>query len=63
MTQFLIQASWLIPIYGLLGAVLVLPWATGAIRRTGPSSSCLYRAVNEYACLYSRDGRVQRHLE
>ncbi|MCG8366588.1 MAG: NAD(P)H-quinone oxidoreductase subunit F [Pseudanabaenales cyanobacterium] len=36
MTQFLIQASWLIPIYGLLGAVLALPWATGSIRRTGP---------------------------
>ena len=36
MTQFLIQASWLIPLYGLLGAVLTLPWSTGAIRRTGP---------------------------
>ena len=36
MTQFLIQASWLIPIYGLLGAMLALPWVTGAIRRSGP---------------------------
>ena len=36
MTEFLIQASWLIPLYGLLGALFVLPWATGAIRRTGP---------------------------
>ncbi|NEQ32447.1 MAG: NAD(P)H-quinone oxidoreductase subunit F [Leptolyngbya sp. SIO4C5] len=36
MTQFLIQTSWLVPIYGLLGAVLGLPWSIGLVRRTGP---------------------------
>ena len=37
MTQeFLTQTSWLVPFYGLMGAVLSLPWATGVIRRTGP---------------------------
>lgn len=35
-TQFLIQWSWLIPLYGLLGALLALPWATRLIRQTGP---------------------------
>ncbi|MGK7888278.1 MAG: NAD(P)H-quinone oxidoreductase subunit F [Leptolyngbyaceae cyanobacterium] len=36
MAQFLLQASWLIPLYGLAGAVLTLPWSLGLIRRTGP---------------------------
>jgi len=36
MTQFLIEWSWLLPIYGVLGAIAALPWSTGWIRRTGP---------------------------
>ena len=36
MTEFLTQTSWWVPFYGLIGAVLTLPWATGMIRRTGP---------------------------
>ncbi len=36
MTEFLTQTSWWIPVYGLVGAILTLPWATGIIRRTGP---------------------------
>lgn len=36
MTEFLTQTSWWIPFYGLIGAVLSIPWATGIIRRTGP---------------------------
>lgn len=35
MHQFLIETSWLIPAYGLLGAILSLPWSTGLIRNTG----------------------------
>lgn len=34
--QFLIQWSWLIPLYGLVGALLALPWATRLIRQSGP---------------------------
>ena len=34
--QFLIQWSWLIPVYGLVGALLALPWATRLIRQSGP---------------------------
>ncbi len=34
--QFFVQWSWLIPMYGLAGAVLALPWATRLIRQTGP---------------------------
>lgn len=36
MTEFLTQTSWLVPFYGLIGAILTLPWAMGMIRRTGP---------------------------
>ncbi len=36
MSQFLLESSWWIPFYGLLGAILTLPWATGLVRRTGP---------------------------
>jgi NAD(P)H-quinone oxidoreductase subunit 5 len=36
MTEFLTQTIWLVPFYGLVGAVFTLPWATGIIRRTGP---------------------------
>ncbi len=35
MYQFLIETSWLIPCYGLFGALLSLPWAMNLIRRTG----------------------------
>lgn len=36
MNEFLFSASWWIPFYGLLGAILTLPWAIGLIKRTGP---------------------------
>jgi NAD(P)H-quinone oxidoreductase subunit 5 len=36
MTQFFVETSWLLPVYGLMGALLALPWSTGLIRRTGP---------------------------
>lgn len=36
MYQFLLETSWWIPVYGLVGAVLTLPWSTGLVRRTGP---------------------------
>ena len=34
--QFFIQWSWLIPMYGLAGSLLALPWAARLIRQTGP---------------------------
>lgn len=36
MQQFFLQTSWWIPCYGLLGAVITLPWSVGIVRRTGP---------------------------
>lgn len=36
MIEFLIKNIWLVPIYGLLGAILTLPWSLGFIKQTGP---------------------------
>lgn len=36
MTGFLSQSSWFIPLYGIIGTLLTLPWSLGGIRRTGP---------------------------
>ncbi len=36
MEQFLLDTGWLIPCYGLIGAILTLPWVTRLVRRTGP---------------------------
>lgn len=36
MNQLLYQTSWWIPLYGLLGAILTLPWSIGLVQRTGP---------------------------
>jgi len=36
MHDVLLQSSWWIPCYGLIGAVITLPWAISFVRRTGP---------------------------
>ncbi|MDX2100225.1 MAG: NAD(P)H-quinone oxidoreductase subunit F [Leptolyngbyaceae cyanobacterium bins.59] len=36
MNETLLQNVWWIPFYGLLGAIVTLPWSIGLIRRTGP---------------------------
>jgi NAD(P)H-quinone oxidoreductase subunit 5 len=36
MEQLLLDTGWLIPGYGLLGAILTMPWMTRLIRQTGP---------------------------
>ncbi len=36
MNQLLIDTIWWVPCYGLLGAILTLPWSVGLVRRTGP---------------------------
>ena len=36
MIEFVSQTSWWVPLYGVIGAVITLPWTIGLIRRTGP---------------------------
>jgi len=45
LSDFLLQKSWWIPCYGLIGAVLTLPWATGAVRRTGPRPAAYFNVL------------------
>jgi len=45
LSDFLLQKSWWIPCYGLIGAILTLPWATGAVRRTGPRPAAYFNVL------------------
>jgi NAD(P)H-quinone oxidoreductase subunit 5 len=36
MEQLLLDTGWWIPGYGLIGAILTIPWVTRLVRRTGP---------------------------
>lgn len=45
MPQFLLQTSWWVPGYGLLGAVLTMPWSIGMIRRTGPRPAAYFNIL------------------
>jgi NAD(P)H-quinone oxidoreductase subunit 5 len=36
MEQMLLDTGWWIPCYGLVGAMLTIPWMTRLVRRTGP---------------------------
>ena len=45
MTEFLTHVSWWVPLYGLIGAVLTLPWSTGIVRRTGPRPAAYFNVL------------------
>ena len=45
MAEFFIETTWLVPFYGLLGAVLTLPWSIGIIRRTGPRPAAYFNII------------------
>ena len=43
--EILFITSWWVPFYGLIGAILTLPWATGIIRRTGPRPAAYFNLL------------------
>ncbi|MEA5536058.1 NAD(P)H-quinone oxidoreductase subunit F [Crocosphaera sp. XPORK-15E] len=45
MSDFLLQNSWFIPFYGLIGSLLTLPWSLGIIRRTGPRPAAYFNLL------------------
>jgi NAD(P)H-quinone oxidoreductase subunit 5 len=45
MSDFLLQASWWVPFYGLIGAILTLPWSIGIVRRTGPRPAAYFNLL------------------
>ncbi|KKJ00737.1 NAD(P)H-quinone oxidoreductase subunit F [Prochlorothrix hollandica] len=53
MAEFLLKTSWFIPFYGLIGAVLTLPWSINLIRRTGPRPAAYFNLfMTSLACLH-----------
>ena len=51
MPQFLIESSWWVPVYGLVGALLTLPWSTGIVRRTGPRPAAYFNILTTLLAL------------
>ena len=45
MTDFLLQNSWFIPFYWLIGSLVTLPWSLGIIRRTGPRPAVYFNLL------------------
>lgn len=45
MISFLTQNCWWIPLYGLVGAILTLPWSTGVVQRTGPRPAAYFNLL------------------
>jgi NAD(P)H-quinone oxidoreductase subunit 5 len=43
--EFLLQTSRWIPLYGLIGAILTLPWSTGVIRKSGPRPAAYFNIL------------------
>lgn len=42
MSDFLLQSSWFIPFYGLIGSILSLPWSFRLIKQTGPRPAAYF---------------------
>jgi NAD(P)H-quinone oxidoreductase subunit 5 len=49
--QFLLDTSCWIPLYGLVGAIVTLPWSTGLIRRSGPRPAAYFNILMTLAAL------------
>jgi NAD(P)H-quinone oxidoreductase subunit 5 len=45
MNDILLQTGWWVPCYGLLGALLTLPWAMGLVKRTGPRPAAYFNVL------------------
>ncbi len=49
--QFLLQSSCWIPLYGLVGAILTLPWSTGIVYRSGPRPAAYFNILMTFLAL------------
>lgn len=45
MSDFLLQNSWFIPFYSLVGAALTLPWSFRLIKKTGPRPAAYFNLL------------------
>jgi NAD(P)H-quinone oxidoreductase subunit 5 len=51
MNDILVQTSWWVPCYGLLGALLSLPWSIGLVKRSGPRPAAYFNILMTLAAL------------
>jgi NAD(P)H-quinone oxidoreductase subunit 5 len=51
MNDILMQTSWWVPCYGLLGALLTLPWSIGLVKRSGPRPAAYFNLLMTLAAL------------
>jgi NAD(P)H-quinone oxidoreductase subunit 5 len=51
MNDILMQTSWWVPCYGLLGALLTLPWCVGLVKRSGPRPAAYFNLLMTFAAL------------
>ena len=49
--QFLLQTSYWIPFYRLVGAIVTLPWSTGVIKVSGPRPAAYFNILMTFAAL------------
>lgn len=45
MNELLVQTSWWVPTYGLIGAIATLPWAIGLVQRTGQRPAAYFNLL------------------
>ncbi|WP_404785682.1 NAD(P)H-quinone oxidoreductase subunit F [Altericista sp. CCNU0014] len=45
MNDILVQTSWWVPCYGLLGALLTLPWSMGLVKQSGPRPAAYFNLL------------------
>ncbi len=45
MSEFFFKTIWFIPFYGLIGAILTLPWSTGWVKKTGPRPAAYFNLL------------------
>ena len=53
MEQFWVQTSWFLPLYGLLGAIVTVPWAAEMVRGSGPRlGAYINLLLSLFACIH-----------
>jgi NAD(P)H-quinone oxidoreductase subunit 5 len=52
MHQYLLETSWLIPAYGLVGALTTIPWSTGLIRGRGQRPAAYLNILTTILALF-----------
>jgi NAD(P)H-quinone oxidoreductase subunit 5 len=51
MNDILVQTSWWVPCYGLLGALLTLPWSMGLVKQSGPRPAAYFNLLMTFAAV------------